>query len=104
MRKLIYFFGILFIVSSCYENDLQPEDPAIEAFKSDYLSGDPFSSGERTPMILGEEVKNPYSPENMQKAWDNLYERGDVNARKTIKANHLYVRFLPKSEDGNTLW
>lgn len=49
---------------------------------------------------LGKKLENPYSVENMKKAWGNIHltdartTRSDV----TIQTTHLYVKFTPKSE------
>jgi len=47
---------------------------------------------------LGENVENPFSLENMQKAVDNLYNSGILKSKTKIKSSHLYVRFLPDGE------
>ena len=46
-------------------------------------------------MVLGEQLNNPYSVANMQKALETLSEtRSDMS--EDIEPNKLYVRFLPK--------
>ena len=54
-------------------------------------------------MQLGEQLENPYSVENMQKAYDGLVANGKLKQKSNvvIKATHYYVRFLPK--DGEEL-
>jgi hypothetical protein len=51
---------------------------------------------------LGRKLDNPYSIENMTKAYNNLVERnnkaGKVAAgNQVVKVSHLYIRWLPKS-------
>jgi hypothetical protein len=51
---------------------------------------------------LGKKLENPYSVENMQKAYDNLQARKTSSGKitsvnKVIKVSHLYIRWLPKS-------
>jgi hypothetical protein len=52
---------------------------------------------------LGEKLENPYSVENMKKAWEKL-KSSQPNGRISgedleITATHLYIQFKPKSED-----
>lgn len=49
-------------------------------------------------MILGEKLNNPYSLSNMQVAYESLVRTkyGEDEEVEQLKANHLYVRFLPK--------
>jgi len=44
---------------------------------------------------LGEKLNNPYSVENMKKAFDSLQNEGILRSAYNIEATHLYVRFLP---------
>lgn len=44
---------------------------------------------------LGPKLENPYSVENMQKAYQSLKSSG-VSGEFNINSTHLYVRFLPK--------
>lgn len=60
-------------------------------------------------VVLGKKLKNAYSVENMQKAYETLKKQNRLKSISSdeisIKANCLYVRFLPKdSTDLNTLW
>jgi len=52
---------------------------------------------------LGKKLENPYSVENMKKAWENL-KSSQANGRISgddleITITHLYIRFKPKNED-----
>ena len=47
-------------------------------------------------IVLGERLSDPYSLENMTRAYQSLYPtKAD---RVPISETHLYVRFLPKTE------
>ena len=47
-------------------------------------------------IVLGERLENPYTTENMTKALQSLYPtKAD---RVDVKTTHLYVRFLPRTE------
>lgn len=49
-------------------------------------------------MILGDQLENPYSVKNMQKAYDSLrILNPDLKSDLIIEATHYYVRFLPKN-------
>ena len=51
-------------------------------------------------IILGEQLKNPYTPTLMAKAWENLQRKGVTsNYPVNIRRTHLYVKFKPKSWD-----
>ncbi len=55
----------------------------------------PFKEGQT---ILGKKLENPYSVENMQKAFDNLTSENKLKSAIKIEPTHYYVRFRPKSE------
>lgn len=106
MKKLFYIFALVaFTLTSCerdeVENNLQdPEDSRV--------STDVDNINRTTqPIILGEQLKNPYSVENMQIALDSLLANkeslyGSMRAPSTtfdefeISATDLYIRYLPK--------
>ena len=44
---------------------------------------------------LGKELENPYSVENMRKAYANLTSNGRLTENVDIETTHYYVRFLP---------
>lgn len=52
--------------------------------------------------ILGKQLENPYSVENMTKALEELKAGNELKSTSTegieIETTHLYVRFLPKNE------
>ncbi|MFY9242945.1 MAG: hypothetical protein WAO74_07960 [Polaribacter sp.] len=52
---------------------------------------------------LGEKLENPYSVKNMRKAYQNIMEKFQIKSSQiiesTIKTTHLYVRFLPKTQE-----
>jgi hypothetical protein len=89
---LLITFGFL-IIHSCKKED--------SIVKSDYSPPIQENFELTEGMIeLSEPLENPYSVENMQKAYQSLKTSGtnfksDVN----IKVTHYYVRFLPKDYD-----
>lgn len=44
-------------------------------------------------VVLGEQLKNPYSTEVMRQAATN------IDARVSIETTHLYVKFSPRTEE-----
>lgn len=48
---------------------------------------------------LGQKLENPYSVDNMRKAYDNLKKQGLLKSSYEIKATHIYFRFLPESDE-----
>ena len=52
---------------------------------------------------LGEQLENPYSVENMRRAWESIKTKNANDAingeQITITTTHLYLRFKPKTEE-----
>ena len=65
-----------------------------ESISPDFESFDNFAS-EGSQMVLGEQLDNPYSVENMKKALANLNANGRIAGDFDIETTDLYVRFLP---------
>ena len=53
----------------------------------------------QTETILGEKLKNPYSVENMQKAYEILQQKKQLKSSVNITTTDYYVRFFPKTDD-----
>ena len=74
----------------------QVEEPAPHHQKGT----EPFDINEYYPTggqtILGKQLENPYTVENMQKALANLTANGRISESIDIETTDLYVRFLPK--------
>jgi len=52
--------------------------------------------GNERMIVLGDKLENPYSIENMQKAYDDLTKAGVTKSSVEITVTDIYVRFLPK--------
>ncbi len=48
--------------------------------------------------VLGKTLDNPYSIENMEKAYKNLRENGALAEKVDIKPTHQYIKFEPKND------
>ena len=102
-RKIIYLLALLLIFGSfsCQKDELLIEPENLDATSSDY---EPEGM-----MVLGDKLENPYSVENMKKAYESLKSNGMLKSAASdpfeVVANTLYIRFLPKdSADLNILW
>jgi hypothetical protein len=91
MKKLYYLLAsmaVILMLARCEKDDgilfqgTDKETPTDNAIK------------------LGKKLKNPYSVENMQKAYDNLNKR-ETKSSSDIKitTTHIYVKFKPKNEE-----
>lgn len=74
--------------TACQQEEFAPETK-IDEIANEYVP-------EGDPMVLGKQLENPYSVENMKKALDNLTSSGRTTENIAIETTHLYVRFLPK--------
>ncbi len=80
------------------------EDIRVETAVSDNFN----QNDDLYMMVLGEKLENPYTVENMQKAWQNVKKSKTVAKRGMeeeieITTTHLYIRFKPKDEEELTL-
>ncbi len=93
MKKLVVLAVVTFVLtifSGCQkQEEFYDETPEL-ANKQDlsYYEGQ---------MILGKRLDNPYSIENMQKAYQNLQAENKLKSAVSIETTHFYVRFRPKS-------
>jgi len=97
LRFLVYLFlmGCCFI--GCNKEEITETSVSTETL--------PINEG---MIVLGEKLENPYSLQNMTRAYESLSENGGLKSSdkgKEIKPTHLYVRFLPKNrEELEMLW
>ena len=87
---LIMLTGLIFSFVGCHKDEFVTERLPEDITQEKVF----FKDGQ---MILGEKLENPYSVENMQKAYDNLQEENKLKSGVTIEATHYYVRFRPKN-------
>ncbi len=91
MKILLKFLpvclAITLILVSCRKDITPTGNPVESAVEQSFSSSDP-SRKELRRTILGEKRNNPYTVENMNKAYKNLYGKdGD------LKATHRYIKF-----------
>ncbi len=90
------FFSVLFIILflgfySCQKEE-NTEPLIIDSFdKKDNENYDGMT-------VLGEQLENPFSVENMKAAYSYLKSFGEV-PNIQIEKNNLYIRFLPQNEN-----
>lgn len=92
---LLTLIGIL--IYSCQNDDdfLEPQTTSKIAEIENELK-----YGEK--IILGKKLKNPYSVENMKKAFQNIKSSSNFSARTPIveiSTSHYYVKFIPKNSE-----
>lgn len=92
MNKLLIF--LLIVAALSCKKEYTDTQPNIDVNKSI----EPPSIDNSGATVLGRQLKNPYSVENMRKALSNIppSTRAGIT-EKDIKATHYYVRFSPKS-------
>lgn len=76
---LIFLFTLIF--SSCEKQEIEITEP---------------TTNQPDGMIkLGKKLENPFTVENVKKAYNNLVSQGIVKSGLEITATHQYVRLLP---------
>ncbi|MGJ3233480.1 hypothetical protein [Marivirga sp.] len=90
--NLTFIFGLLIILSSCQKDEIFNEP----------ISNINQSQFQDDVIRLGKKLENPYTIENMQRAFQNLKGNTQFNSRShnisIINVTHLYVRFLPRTD------
>ena len=81
---------MLFVLSSCKKDGIEPMD--IENQEN-------INCGKNEgQIILGKQLQDPYTLENMKKAYSNLKLSKSGTPDHEIQPTHKYIRFLPKDE------
>jgi hypothetical protein len=59
------------------------------------------SESSETKTLLGKKLENPYTVENMQKAYENLMQNSQLKSKVSlnISTTDYYVRFFPKDDE-----
>ncbi len=91
--NIAVFLALLIAISGCQKDDIVTE-PMTEPVESQFQEG----------MIqLGKKLENPYTVENMRKAYQTLSVNSQLKSatvtESEIDVTHLYVRFLPKTDE-----
>lgn len=88
-------FFVFLILSACKKEEKNEPQPSSSVSKPD-VKTEPNADSK---IVLGERKKNPYSVENMKKAFASLsQENGRLAVDEGIvRTTHLYVRFLPSN-------
>ena len=93
MKKIMYVFALVaFVFTSCDKNE-------VTIKKAETHSDISNNSSDPEMIKLGKKRENPYSLENVTKAYQTLQTDGVLRVPINIQATNLYVRFLPKSEE-----
>lgn len=93
MKIRKFLIGIVIVtgimIASCEKEQIPPNKQISEDNQS-------TNSGQMT--VLGEQLENPYSVDNMKKAYSNLKSASSEIPKIDIEVTHYYIRFLPKNE------
>src|SRR5690554_830108 len=90
---LLFFFFSIFLTTSCNKDlDTSPIKASEEATFNYINSEQDLYDG---ILQLGQKLENPYSVENMRKAYKELVGKGILKSSSEVKidVSHLYVRF-----------
>lgn len=76
-------------------------DSCKKAFETEFAEADPICNTSNAVMVLGKKLNNPYSLENMRRAYEALrpQTRADNDAETFVTSTHRYVKFLPHNEE-----
>lgn len=96
-RTLTVVLFSFLVFSSCQKEEIL--DTPVNTDKQTESDGE---------IVLGNKIENPYSIENMKKAYESLQSQGQLKSasvdEEIIEPTHFYVRFLPvDSTELNTL-
>jgi hypothetical protein len=102
--KYIQKTSLWILIGMCTYSCQIKEDVRVETAVSENFN----QKDDLQMMVLGEKLENPYTVENMQKAWQNVKKSKTVAKRGMeeeieITTTHLYIRFKPKNEEELTL-
>ena len=102
IKKLLFliYAGAVYIAITCTigcnkpvleDNNVMPPLKSSVIFDAELFEG---------IIVLGDQLKNPYTVKNMQTAYDNVITGGGWSYPQLILSpTHYYIRFLPDSED-----
>jgi hypothetical protein len=94
------FVFLLIAIFSCKESIIT-ENSTVTPVQSVENRSNNRESAEKPDeeMVLGKQLQNPYTVENMKTAYNNLKKLDNTIAKIDIKANYLYLKFLPKTDE-----
>lgn len=82
--------GILFTACKQELNNVKTPEPRTESATS-------YAPNPDHKIVLGKQLENPYTVENMKKAYQSLAKGARLSEESSpVRTSHLYVRFLPK--------
>jgi len=103
MRKIYSLFVVLYYFFLVACSDTENIENAKVSDKVTFIK--PKTEG---MIAVGKKLDNPYTLKNMQQAYNNLKENGEMKSSFSsdeLNASHLYVRFLPDDyQELELLW
>ncbi len=98
LTKITGLAALLLLLGCNKEKPLLPDDSARDFAQTSTQQTRELKEG--APLILGEQLENPYTPENMQKAKQELESRKVYSKNRCeVRMTHQYIRFKPASLD-----
>lgn len=103
MKKTISIFLFSLALIGC-QNDILLEKDELLSSQNNLLSVKASNENNKpdvhTQIVLGKQLINPYSVENMQKAFDYYNENmaNSAFADKKVEPTHYYIKIIPGSE------
>ncbi len=102
----IVLFVITIFLTSCQKDfkEAKADDKAQQLNSAQRLTeniagrlGLPYQEG---TIVLGDQLRNPYTPTLMSQAWNNLQSRGVTSLYPVeIRQTHFYIKFKPRTWD-----
>jgi len=96
MRKRTFKIGIALLCAiafiSCEKEDFNITNPELSEDNIITATGEGL-------IILGKQLEDPYSVQNMEKAYLNMKTSNPKTPEYKIKPTHKYMRFLPANND-----
>jgi len=101
MKKIvlsIFFIGIA-TFTSCSDDPISQNDASSETSNYSSRLNENDKPDVHTQIILGEKLENPYSVENMQKAFDyyNSVVSNSPFKEKRVNPTHYYIKINPNT-------
>jgi len=99
LKKTKQFFLMLLVGALIYA--CQNDDDFLESKSTSKILEIENELKYEEKMILGKKLKNPYSVENMKKAFQNIKSSSKFFAKTAnvkISTSHYYVKFIPKKQ------
>lgn len=102
MKKVLNLFLVFGLLIGCQNDDFNNKSENTSTKSSDQLTmrtNENDKPDEQMQIVLGKQLKNPYSVKNMQDAFDyyNTVVTDSPFMDRQVEATHYYIKILPSS-------